>query len=178
MRRHLTTERIIHPQKAVGRNLSQEHKENLSDSSVSQHHVAAKTTISYTHKRLTNLESCLLHHGTKQISKLWSLQHFEPFITQLFTLTHTNAVVHPPVITPPPPKTLSPLPYITVTSPVSPHSGSPAEAALSCTCCLIMSVQFCLVLLALSSLTAASDPDCDKLLKPLEDQNLVRCPEL
>uniref|UniRef100_A0A3Q3X727 Uncharacterized protein n=1 Tax=Mola mola TaxID=94237 RepID=A0A3Q3X727_MOLML len=36
-----------------------------------------------------------------------------------------------------------------------------------------MSVQFCLVLLALSSLTAASDPDCDKLLKPLEDQNLV-----
>ncbi|XP_076586233.1 uncharacterized protein LOC143320456 [Chaetodon auriga] len=36
-----------------------------------------------------------------------------------------------------------------------------------------MSVKFCLALLALSSLTAASDPDCDELLKPLEDRNRV-----
>ncbi|XP_070690647.1 uncharacterized protein [Pempheris klunzingeri] len=36
-----------------------------------------------------------------------------------------------------------------------------------------MSVQFCLALLALSSLTAASDPDCEELLKPLEDRSQV-----
>lgn len=36
-----------------------------------------------------------------------------------------------------------------------------------------MSVQFCLILLALSSLTAASDPDCDELRKPLEDRSRV-----
>lgn len=34
-----------------------------------------------------------------------------------------------------------------------------------------MSVQFCLALLALSSLTAASDPDCEELLKTLEDRS-------
>ncbi|KAI4819975.1 hypothetical protein KUCAC02_027975 [Chaenocephalus aceratus] len=36
-----------------------------------------------------------------------------------------------------------------------------------------MSVQFCLALLALSSLTAASDPVCEDLLKPLEDRSRV-----
>ncbi|KAM9360824.1 uncharacterized protein ABDE67_001455 [Symphorus nematophorus] len=36
-----------------------------------------------------------------------------------------------------------------------------------------MSVQFCLALLALSSLTAASDPDCEELIKPLEDRRRV-----
>ncbi|KAL7392474.1 hypothetical protein ABVT39_025269 [Epinephelus coioides] len=36
-----------------------------------------------------------------------------------------------------------------------------------------MSVEFCLALLALSSLTAASDPGCEELLKPLEDQRQV-----
>lgn len=36
-----------------------------------------------------------------------------------------------------------------------------------------MSVQFCLALLALSSLTAASDPDCEKQVKPLEDRGRV-----
>ncbi|KAK5871354.1 hypothetical protein PBY51_004239 [Eleginops maclovinus] len=36
-----------------------------------------------------------------------------------------------------------------------------------------MSVQFCLALLALSSLTAASDPECEDLLKPLEDRSRV-----
>lgn len=40
-----------------------------------------------------------------------------------------------------------------------------------------MSVQVCLALLALSSLTAASDPDCEELLKPLEDRSRVRCPQ-
>ncbi|XP_071060398.1 uncharacterized protein [Pseudochaenichthys georgianus] len=36
-----------------------------------------------------------------------------------------------------------------------------------------MSVQFCLALLALSSLTAASDPVCEDLLKPLGDRSRV-----
>ncbi|XP_044053682.1 uncharacterized protein LOC122876877 [Siniperca chuatsi] len=36
-----------------------------------------------------------------------------------------------------------------------------------------MSVHFCLALLALSSLTAASDPDCEELLKPLEDRSRI-----
>jgi len=36
-----------------------------------------------------------------------------------------------------------------------------------------MSVQFCLALLALSSLTAAADPDCEELTKPLEDRSQV-----
>ncbi|XP_074494313.1 alpha-1-acid glycoprotein 1-like [Sebastes fasciatus] len=36
-----------------------------------------------------------------------------------------------------------------------------------------MSVQFCLALLALSSLTAASDPACEELLKPQGDQTKV-----
>uniref|UniRef100_A0A3B5PUS4 Interleukin n=1 Tax=Xiphophorus maculatus TaxID=8083 RepID=A0A3B5PUS4_XIPMA len=36
-----------------------------------------------------------------------------------------------------------------------------------------MFVQFCFALLALSSLTAASDPGCDELIKPLEDQSKV-----
>ncbi|XP_072244176.1 uncharacterized protein [Leuresthes tenuis] len=36
-----------------------------------------------------------------------------------------------------------------------------------------MSVQLCLALLALSSLTAASDPGCDELTKPLEDRSKV-----
>jgi len=36
-----------------------------------------------------------------------------------------------------------------------------------------MSVKFCLALLALSSLTAASDPDCEELLKPLEDHTQI-----
>lgn len=36
-----------------------------------------------------------------------------------------------------------------------------------------MSVPFCLALLALFSLTAASDPGCEELLKPLEDRNKV-----
>ncbi|CAK6970491.1 uncharacterized protein LOC128365141 isoform X3 [Scomber scombrus] len=36
-----------------------------------------------------------------------------------------------------------------------------------------MSAQFCVALLALSSLTAASDPDCEELLKPLEDRSQV-----
>ncbi|KAL3063101.1 hypothetical protein OYC64_002812 [Pagothenia borchgrevinki] len=36
-----------------------------------------------------------------------------------------------------------------------------------------MSVQFCLALLALSSLTAASDPVCEDLLKPLENRSRV-----
>lgn len=37
-----------------------------------------------------------------------------------------------------------------------------------------MSVQLCLALLALSSLTAASDsPDCEKLLQPLEDRSQI-----
>ncbi|KAK5910097.1 hypothetical protein CesoFtcFv8_003966 [Champsocephalus esox] len=36
-----------------------------------------------------------------------------------------------------------------------------------------MSVQFCLALLALSSLTAASDPVCEDLLKPLESRSRV-----
>ncbi|XP_041855603.1 uncharacterized protein LOC121649107 [Melanotaenia boesemani] len=36
-----------------------------------------------------------------------------------------------------------------------------------------MSVQLCLALLALSSLTAASDPDCDELTKPLEDRSKI-----
>uniref|UniRef100_A0A3B4UUU5 Apolipoprotein M n=1 Tax=Seriola dumerili TaxID=41447 RepID=A0A3B4UUU5_SERDU len=34
-----------------------------------------------------------------------------------------------------------------------------------------MSVRFCLALLALSSLTAASDPGCEELIKPLDDGN-------
>jgi len=34
-----------------------------------------------------------------------------------------------------------------------------------------MSVKFCLALLALSSLTAASDPDCEELIKPLEGRS-------
>ncbi|XP_030272654.1 uncharacterized protein LOC115581582 [Sparus aurata] len=34
-----------------------------------------------------------------------------------------------------------------------------------------MSVKFCLALLALSSLTAAADPDCEELIKPLEDRS-------
>lgn len=34
-----------------------------------------------------------------------------------------------------------------------------------------MSVLFCLALLALSSLTAASDPDCEELIKLLEDRS-------
>ncbi|XP_071338834.1 uncharacterized protein [Trachinotus anak] len=34
-----------------------------------------------------------------------------------------------------------------------------------------MSVQFCLALLALCSLTAASDPGCEELIKPLEDRS-------
>lgn len=42
---------------------------------------------------------------------------------------------------------------------------------------LIMFVQVCLALLALSSLTAASNPDCEELRKPLEDRNRVRCPQ-
>ncbi|XP_053181762.1 uncharacterized protein LOC128365141 isoform X3 [Scomber japonicus] len=36
-----------------------------------------------------------------------------------------------------------------------------------------MSAQFCVVLLALFSLTAAADPDCEELLKPLEDRSQV-----
>lgn len=36
-----------------------------------------------------------------------------------------------------------------------------------------MSVKFGLALLALSYLTAASDPDCEELIKPLEDRNQV-----
>ncbi|XP_072244178.1 uncharacterized protein [Leuresthes tenuis] len=36
-----------------------------------------------------------------------------------------------------------------------------------------MSVQLCLALLALSSLTAASDPGCDELTKPLEDRSKI-----
>uniref|UniRef100_A0A3B5B591 Apolipoprotein M n=1 Tax=Stegastes partitus TaxID=144197 RepID=A0A3B5B591_9TELE len=36
-----------------------------------------------------------------------------------------------------------------------------------------MSVQFCLALLALSSLTAASDPGCEELLKTLEDRSRI-----
>uniref|UniRef100_A0A087YK31 Uncharacterized LOC103142974 n=1 Tax=Poecilia formosa TaxID=48698 RepID=A0A087YK31_POEFO len=36
-----------------------------------------------------------------------------------------------------------------------------------------MFVQFCFALLALSSLTAASDPGCDELIKPLEDRSKV-----
>ncbi|XP_054467452.1 uncharacterized protein LOC129101600 [Anoplopoma fimbria] len=36
-----------------------------------------------------------------------------------------------------------------------------------------MPVQFCLALLALSYLTAASDPGCEELLKPLEDRSQV-----
>ncbi|XP_019956439.2 uncharacterized protein [Paralichthys olivaceus] len=36
-----------------------------------------------------------------------------------------------------------------------------------------MSAHFCLALLALCSLTAASDPDCAELLKPLEEQSQV-----
>uniref|UniRef100_A0A3Q1AN77 Apolipoprotein M n=1 Tax=Amphiprion ocellaris TaxID=80972 RepID=A0A3Q1AN77_AMPOC len=62
------------------------------------------------------------------------------------------------------------------------HSSLPAgqHFCQSCFCCgiqltviwlLIMSVQFCLALLALSSLTAASDPGCEELLKILEDRS-------
>uniref|UniRef100_A0A3B3UTJ6 Uncharacterized LOC106953429 n=1 Tax=Poecilia latipinna TaxID=48699 RepID=A0A3B3UTJ6_9TELE len=36
-----------------------------------------------------------------------------------------------------------------------------------------MFVQFCFALLALSSLTAASDPGCDELIKPLEDRSKI-----
>ncbi|KAM7391778.1 hypothetical protein PAMP_022436 [Pampus punctatissimus] len=36
-----------------------------------------------------------------------------------------------------------------------------------------MSVQFCFALLALFSLTAASDPDCEELIKPVEDKSQV-----
>ena len=36
-----------------------------------------------------------------------------------------------------------------------------------------MSIRFCLALLALSSLSAASDPDCNELIKPLEDRTKV-----
>uniref|UniRef100_UPI0037E8B578 uncharacterized protein n=1 Tax=Semicossyphus pulcher TaxID=241346 RepID=UPI0037E8B578 len=36
-----------------------------------------------------------------------------------------------------------------------------------------MSVQFCLALLALSSLTAASDQECDELIKPLQDRSRI-----
>lgn len=36
-----------------------------------------------------------------------------------------------------------------------------------------MSVHLCLALLALSSLTAASEPDCEELIKPLEDRSAV-----
>ncbi|XP_040011208.1 uncharacterized protein LOC120805228 [Xiphias gladius] len=36
-----------------------------------------------------------------------------------------------------------------------------------------MSAHFCLALLALSSLTAASDPGCEELIKPLEDRSQV-----
>ncbi|XP_005804036.2 uncharacterized protein LOC102228820 [Xiphophorus maculatus] len=62
------------------------------------------------------------------------------------------------------------------------NPGPPKRAQLSCPCNRIhltsiqlptMFVHFCFALLALSSLTAASDPGCDELIKPLEDRSKI-----
>ncbi|CAB1438415.1 unnamed protein product [Pleuronectes platessa] len=55
----------------------------------------------------------------------------------------------------------------------SPSCRSPAVLYLFLCPLLTMSAHFCLALLALCSLTTASDPECAELLKPLEERSQV-----
>lgn len=42
---------------------------------------------------------------------------------------------------------------------------------------VVMFLHCCLALLALFSLSGASDPGCEELIKPLEDRSKVQCPQ-
>lgn len=132
----------------------------------------------------------LLHRENKEKGKkssaenIWFQQNFEPFNTheatnsKVLSSTHLSSPHHHHHHHPPSP---SSLPHIYTASQLfrvaSLQEWSGRGSAVANSWLLTMSVPVCLTLLALFSLTAASNPECDELRKPLTNQTQVRCPQ-